>query len=151
MKSARHALILELIDKYDIETQDDLALKLKEQGVSVTQATVSRDIKELRLIKVLSDNGAYKYATVGKAESGLKNKFRQIFSQAVISITLAGNLVIIKTLSGTAGGASEAIDSFKWDEIAGTLAGDNTIFVAVKDVKTAPDLIKRFHSMLKQE
>ncbi|HWS29854.1 MAG TPA: arginine repressor [Clostridia bacterium] len=151
MKSARHALILELIDKYDIETQDDLALRLREQGVSVTQATVSRDIKELRLIKVLSDNGAYKYATVGKAESGLKNKFRQIFAQAVVSITLAGNLVIIKTLSGTASAASEAIDSFKWDEIAGTLAGDNTIFVAVKDIKAAPDLIKRFHSMLKPE
>lgn len=148
MKASRHAMILELIDRHHIDTQEDLAMRLREHGVSVTQATVSRDIKELRLIKVLTDDGVYKYATVDKAEAGLKDRFHRIFMNSVVSMVMSGNLIIIKTVSGTASAAAEAIDSMKWPEIAGTIAGDNTIFIAVKDVKTAPELIKRFHSML---
>jgi transcriptional regulator of arginine metabolism len=149
MKAARHAMILELIEKYEIETQEELGSYLKEHNYAVTQATVSRDIKELRLIKALTESGKYKYATVDKTEAGLKDRFTRIFSQSVVSVTSAGNIIVIKTINGTANAAGEAIDFLKWSEIAGTLAGDNTIFVAVKDAKVIPDLMKRFHSMMK--
>ncbi len=148
MKTARHEMILALIEKYNIETQDDLATKLRESGVSVTQATVSRDIKELRLVKVLLDDGVYKYATVDKAETGLKDRFYRIFTNSVISMVSCGNLIIIKTVSGTANAAAEAVDSMKWPEIAGTIAGDNTIFVAVKDANDTAELERRFKEML---
>ena len=150
MKAARHAMILDLIETFNIETQDDLAMRLKDRGINVTQATVSRDIKELRLIKVLADDGGYKYATVDKAEAGMKERFVRIFSNSVISITSAANLIIIKTISGTGSAAGEAIDSLRWSEVAGTLAGDNTVFVAIKDIKSVPELVKRFNAMLKQ-
>jgi len=149
MKAARHAMILKLIEQHNIETQEDLAEHLRTHNYVVTQATVSRDIKELRLIKVLSDNGIYKYATVDKAEAGLQERFIRIFSQSVITINAAGHLIVIKTITGSASAAAEAIDSMKWTEIAGTIAGDNTIFVAVKDVKHVTELIKRFQAMLK--
>lgn len=149
MKAARHAKILELIEQYNIETQDDLAERLREHSYAVTQATVSRDIKELRLIKALSDSGTYKYATVDKTETGLQERFIRIFSQSVVSITSAGNIIVIKTLSGSASAAAEAVDSMKWKEVAGSIAGDNTIFIAIKDSRQVPEIIKRFQSMLK--
>ena len=149
MKAARHAMILELIEQYNIETQDELAEHLRRHNYVVTQATVSRDIKELRLIKALSDDGTYKYATVDKAEAGLQERFIRIFSQSVVSITVAGHIIVIKTISGSANAAAEAEDSMKWNEIAGTIAGDNTIFIAVKDSKMVPEMIKRFQAMLK--
>ena len=147
MKSARHSMILELIDQYDINTQDELASMLNDRGVKVTQATVSRDIKDLRLIKVLTESGSYKYATVDKA--GLKDRFISIFAHSVVSMAEAGNLIVIKTITGTAPAAAEAIDSMRLDDIVGTMAGDNTIFVAVKDPAVTPELIKRFQDMLK--
>lgn len=150
MKAARHAMILDLIETFNIETQDDLAMRLKDRGINVTQATVSRDIKELRLIKVLAEDGGYKYATVDKAEAGLKERFIRIFSNSVVSIASTSNLIIIKTISGTGNAAAEAIDSMRWNKVAGTLAGDNTIFVAIKDMKSVPELVKRFNAMLKQ-
>lgn len=149
MKAARHAMILELVEQYDIETQDELAELLRQHNYHVTQATVSRDIKELRLIKALSDSGTYKYATVDKAETGLQERFIRIFSQSVVSINAAGNLIVIKTISGSASAAAEAVDSMKWKEIIGSIAGDNTIFIAVKDAKMVQDIIRRFQSMMK--
>lgn len=149
MKAARHAMILELIEQFDIETQDELAEHLRQHNYSVTQATVSRDIKELRLIKALSDIGTYKYATVDKAETGLQERFIRIFSQSVVSINAAGNLIVIKTIAGSASAAAEAADSMKWKELVGTIAGDNTIFIAVKDIKMVPDVIKRLQTMMK--
>ena len=115
----------------------------------MTQATVSRDIKDLRLIKVLTEGGSYKYATVDKAEAGLKDRFISIFAHSVVSMAEAGNLIVIKTITGTAPAAAEAIDSMRLDDIVGTMAGDNTIFVAVKDPAVTPELIKRFQDMLK--
>lgn len=149
MKAARHAMILELIDRYGIETQDELAAYLKEHNFPVTQATVSRDIKELRLIKVLSDDGVYKYASVDKAEAGLQDRFNRIFSQSVLNITNAGHMIVIKTISGSANAAAEAVDALKWPEIAGSIAGDNTIFIAIKDAKSVPELLKRLQAMVK--
>jgi arginine repressor len=100
MKSVRHAVIKEIIESQDIETQEELAAALRARGIDVTQATVSRDIKELRLLKVLSDGGGYKYATADKAEHGLADRFIRIFSESVLSITPANNLIVIKTISG---------------------------------------------------
>ena len=96
MKSARHAIILDIIEHFDIDTQEELAARLREQGVKVTQATVSRDIRNCALIKVLSDDGNYKYATVDKAEAGLKDRFISIFAHSVLSMTATGHLVIVK-------------------------------------------------------
>ena len=149
MKSARQTMILELIDQYDIDTQDELASMLKARGLKVTQATVSRDIKELRLIKVLSDEGVYKYATVDKAEADLKDRFINIFAHSVLSMSATGNLVVIKTIPGTASAAAEAIDSMRMEEVLGTIAGDNSIFIAVKDTVDTGGLIRRFQAMLK--
>ncbi|MBQ7091534.1 MAG: arginine repressor [Clostridia bacterium] len=149
MKSARQTMILELIDQYDIDTQDELASMLKARGLKVTQATVSRDIKELRLIKVLSDEGVYKYATVDKAEADLKDRFINIFAHSVLSMSATGNLVVIKTIPGTASAAAEAIDSMRMEEVVGTIAGDNSIFIAVKDSVDTGGLIRRFQTMLK--
>ena len=106
-------------------------------------------IKELRLIKVLTSEGHYKYATVEKAESDLQERFIRLFSNCVLSITNAGNLIVIKTISGSASAAGEAIDTLKWPEIAGSIAGDNTIFVAVREGKNTAEIIKRFQKMMK--
>ncbi len=149
MKPKRHAMILKLIAAENIETQEELAMLLSAQGFNVTQATVSRDIKELRLIKVLTGEGKYKYATVEKAESDLQERFIRLFGNCVVSITSAGNLIVIKTMAGSAAVAAEAIDSMKWPEIAGSIAGDNTVFVAVREGKSVTDIIKKFQKMMK--
>ena len=149
MKPKRHAMILKLIAAENIETQEELATLLSAQGFNVTQATVSRDIKELRLIKVLTGEGKYKYATVEKAESDLQERFIRLFSNCVVSITSAGNLIVVKTMAGSAAVAAEAIDSMKWPEIAGSIAGDNTVFVAVREGKSVSDIIKKFQKMMK--
>ncbi|MDY3278663.1 MAG: arginine repressor [Eubacteriales bacterium] len=149
MKNARQTAILSLIEKYDIETQEDLAARLREMGIVVTQATVSRDIKELRLLKVLSPKGTYKYATSDKGDHGLSERFARMFVDSVLSIQYAGNIIVIKTLSGSANAACEAIDSMRWPEIMGTMAGENTIFVIVHDEKDAALVVDKFHEMLK--
>ena len=149
MKTKRHAMIIKIIASRDVETQEELARLLGEQGFQVTQATVSRDIKELRLIKVLTSEGHYKYATVEKAESDLQERFIRLFSNCVLSITNAGTMIVVKTIAGSASVAAEAIDSLKWPEIAGTIAGDNTIFVAIREGKNTAEIIKRFQKMMK--
>lgn len=149
MKTKRHAMILKLIASENIDTQEELARLLSAQGFTVTQATVSRDIKELRLIKVLTGDGHYKYATVEKAETDLQERFIRLFSNCVVSITSSGNLIVLKTMAGSAAVAAEAIDSLKWPEIAGSIAGDNTIFVAVREGKNVTELIKKFQKMMK--
>ena len=111
MKSARHSLILEIIEEKDIETPEELAEELKRRGMKVTQATISRDIKELRLLKVLADHGGYKYATVERAEKGMNDRFVRILSECVISMEAVNNLIVVKTLSASANAACEAIDS----------------------------------------
>ena len=149
MKNARQTAILSIIEQNDIETQEELAGKLKEMGIVVTQATVSRDIKELRLLKVLSGTGGYKYATADKAEHGLSERFVRMFKDSVLSINYAGNIAVLKTLAGSANVAAEAIDSMHLPEILGTMAGDNTILVVVKNETEAAQTVNRFRDMLK--
>ena len=150
MKSTRHSLILEIIEQKDIETQEELAEELKRRGVKVTQATVSRDIKELRLLKVLAENGGYKYATAERAEKGMSERFIRILAESVMSIESAVNLIVIKTISASAQAAAEAIDSLKWPELLGTIAGDNTILVIARSEEAVESVVSRFHALIKR-
>ena len=148
MKSARHNLILEIIESMDIETQEELAEELKRRGVRVTQATVSRDIKELRLLKVLSENGGYKYATVERAEKGMNDRFARILAESIVNIEYVNNLVVINTLSASANAAGEAIDSMKWSEVLGTIAGDNTLLIIARSNEAVETLVTRLNALL---
>lgn len=150
MKSARHNLILEIIEDKDIETQEELAEELKNHGVKVTQATVSRDIKELRLLKVLSEHGGYKYATVERAEKGMNDRFIRILTESIVSIECVGNLMVVKTLSASASAAGEAIDSMKWNEVLGTIAGDNTLLIIGRSPEGIETLENRFNNLMKK-
>ena len=150
MKNIRHNLILEIIEAKDVETQEELAEELKLRGVKVTQATVSRDIKELRLLKVLSSTGRYKYATVEYAERGMNERFIRILSESVLTIESANNIIVIKTLAASANAAGEAIDSMKWPEVLGTIAGDNTLMVIVRSNEAVETVLGRFSTLLKR-
>jgi transcriptional regulator of arginine metabolism len=149
MKYSRHAKILELIEKYQIETQEELADKLKELGMDVTQATVSRDIKELRLIKVMVDGDHYKYAPISHTEGAVMNKLLTIFTESFVSCDYANNIVIVKTLPGMAQASASAMDSLKWTEVVGTIAGDDTIMVVCRAEKIAEELVSKFSKMIK--
>lgn len=149
MKISRHAKILELIERNEIDTQEELADKLKESGFNVTQATVSRDIKELRLIKVLTESGKYKYAALKEHDTMLSDRLVKVFSESVLSIDYAGNMIVIKTFSGAASAAGEAIDAFDINDIVGTLAGDDTIFVLVRSVENIQSIIEKFKKLMK--
>jgi len=150
MKIARHAKILEIINSSDIETQEELAEELKKSGMNVTQATVSRDIKELKLIKVLAESGKYKYATITHTESFMSNKLVNIFTQTVINVETVENFVVVRTISGSASAAAEAIDSLNFDGIAGTLAGDNTIFVLARTPEKAQAISQKMKKMISE-
>ena len=148
MKSARHNLILEIIDTLDIETQEELAEELKRRGVRVTQATVSRDIKELRLLKVLSEKGGYKYATVERAEKGMNDRFARILAESFINIDSVNNLIVVTTLSASANAAGEAIDSMKWGEVLGTIAGDNTLLIITRSNEAVETVLARINNLV---
>jgi transcriptional regulator of arginine metabolism len=148
MKVVRHAKIIEIINSKEIETQEELADELKKSGMDVTQATVSRDIKELKLIKVLASSGKYKYVAITPEQNFLSNKLVNIFSQTVISVENVENFVVIKTITGSASAAAEAIDSLSFEEISGTIAGDNTIFILVRSKEKAYELVRKIKKML---
>jgi transcriptional regulator of arginine metabolism len=148
MKQGRQSTILELIENHDVETQDELSLLLKKKGFEVTQATISRDIKELKLVKVQSESGAYKYAASGKEPLGKLDIFRRVFRDTVVSVEEAASLVVVHTMSGSANAAAEAIDVMELDDVAGTLAGDNTIFVAVKEEGRQKNVVEALSRML---
>ena len=149
MKKKRHELILKLIQENEITTQDELLDLLQKNGFQVTQATVSRDIKELQLVKSPTKNGPTKY-TVSHHESQNKHarKFYAIFSQSVISVDSAGNMSAIKCYSGTANAAGAAIDSMHMPEVVGTLAGDDTLFVLCRDENAALVFKTQIEAML---
>ncbi|MCK5128843.1 MAG: arginine repressor [Clostridiales bacterium] len=148
MKNKRHILIMELIDSKNIETQEDLALQLKIAGLDVTQATVSRDIKELNLVKVSNNQDGYKYARQGEVSPGLSARQLRIFADTVLSIDYSGSMIVIKTMTGSANAAAEALDGLGWDEFLGTIAGDNTIFMMVKENTSAKDVSQKIRQLL---
>lgn len=141
MKPNRQAMILQLIENKDIETQEQLLTELQMCGFTTTQATISRDIKELRVIKELGKNGVYRY-TVAKvhAENTSAAKLNSIFRQCVVSCDHAQNIVVIKTMPGMASAACSAIDNMDFDSIIGTLAGDDTAFLLLRDSASASAL-----------
>lgn len=149
MKTVRQVTILDIIEKNEIETQEELADALRMRGIQVTQATVSRDIKELRLLKVLTSMGSYKYATADKAENGLADRFIRMLAESVLSVADSGNMIVVKTLSGSAAVAAEALDSFHWPEVLGTIAGDNTIFMVIRSLEDVPVVVGRIQDMMK--
>ena len=134
MKIQRHAKIVELINQYDIDTQEELARRLKEAGFRVTQATVSRDIRELRLTKIAVDGGKQKYVVMNTQSSELDEKYLRILRDGFVSMDMAQNILVIRTVSGMAMAVAAAMDALNWTEIAGCSAGDDTIMCAIRSV-----------------
>lgn len=151
MKTNRQEEILRIIEEEEIETQEELAACLRERGHKVTQATVSRDIKELRLIKIAGRHSAYRYARPGRHESALNDRMIRLLSDSVTEIDYAGQMVVVKTLSGPANVAAEAIDNMNWFEVLGTIAGDNTIFLAVRNTGDAAEVAGRIRKLAGKE
>ena len=141
MKFQRQSAIVELIAKFDIKTQEELSDKLREIGFNATQATISRDIKELQLVKVASESGGYCYSTPDNGGGSLHlPRLKNIFRECVIKVDRAQNLVVVKTLVGMANAAAAAIDAMKIETIVGTLAGDDTILVIMRTNDEAENL-----------
>ena len=149
MKTVRQVAILDIIEKQEIETQEELASALNARGIRVTQATVSRDIKELRLLKVLTPSGKYKYATGDQADNNLTDRFIRMLAESLLSVSSANNLIVVKTLSGSANVAAEALDSMHWPEVLGTLAGDNTVLLIIRSNEETLPATSRIREMMK--
>ena len=147
MKTRRHSKILELIREVDIDTQEELLKYLKDSGFDVTQATVSRDIKELRLIKTLSKSGSYKYSIGGEQNGDMSSKFFSMFSEMVLSAEVAQNMLVIKCMVGMAQAVCAAMDTMHWQGLVGTLAGEDTIFVVCKDEQSATDMQNKLRNL----
>ena len=149
MKVNRHAKIVELIRKYDIETQEELAERLNEAGFKVTQATVSRDIRDLKLTKVPAENGRQKYALLRHDGKEMSEKYIRILRDGFASMDMAENILIIKTVPGMAMAVvPAAIDALQWHEIAGCIAGDDTIMCAVRSKEETVDVMDRLRGMV---
>lgn len=127
MKIARHSKIIDLINQYDIETQEELAARLQEAGFAVTQATVSRDIRELKLMKIAKPDGGSRYTVMGPRDSQNSEKYIRVLKDAFVSMEMAQNILVIKTVSGMANAAGAALDNMNYSEVVGCIAGDDTI------------------------
>ena len=134
MKIGRHAKIVDLIGKYDIETQEELAEYLKREGYRVTQATISRDIRELKLTKIATNDGRQKYALMQSQSSGMNEKYLRVLKDGFVSMDMAQNILVVKTVSGMAMAVAAAIDAMHGGEVAGCIAGDDTIMCAIRSV-----------------
>ena len=141
MKSSRHEKILEIINRQPIETQDELLKALSREGCKVTQATISRDIKDLRLVKTLGSDGRYRYTASQDNTVDIRSSFSHLLITSVLSIDRAQNIVVVKTLGGMANALCAALDSMGNHSIVGTLAGDDTIFIACRENDDASQLM----------
>ena len=150
MRYSRQNKILDIINNNEVDTQEKLVKILKESGYNVTQATISRDIKELQLIKTLTPDGMYKYAISTNVDHPITERLKKIFKDTIQTVTYSGNIVIVKTLSGCGAAAGEAIDSLNFPSVLGTVAGDNTIMVVVNDPKNTVHLVDQFNEMLEK-
>ena len=148
MKSKRHTKILEIISSREIETQEELAEALKKEGFEVTQATVSRDIKNLKLIKMQSANGKSKYAVSTGEQKNIIDRLSNILANTVLSVENVDKMVVIKTITGSAPITAEAIDNLESADIAGTVAGDNTIFILVRTIESAELLVSKIRKRM---
>lgn len=150
MKKDRHKKIVELIEKFDIETQEELAKKLCQAGYDVTQATVSRDIRELALSKVPVGNGKQKYIIISKDDASMGDKYIRVLRDAFYSMDMAQNILVIKTVSGMAMAVAAALDALKFSEVVGCIAGDDTIMVAVRTVEETQTLMEKLKGMIER-
>lgn len=148
MKGKRQEAILELVKKYEIETQEELAEKLGSAGFLVTQATISRDIRELKLTKIQRGSKQV-YAALTENKFSSSNKYIDILKHSFVSMDMAQNILVIKTASGTAMALATALDSLHWDEIVGTIAGDDTVMCAIRTVEDTKKLMKKLEDILK--
>lgn len=148
MKSRRHAKILDIIAEYPVETQDELLTRLKDEGYKATQATISRDIKDLRLVKTLGSDGKYRYVSASKNSTDIRSNFSSLFASSVNSIDFAQNIVVIKTLSGMAQAVCAALDSNDYKAVVGTIAGDDTIFIACRSSQLAVSLTEELKKLI---
>jgi len=150
MKNDRQTRILEIIEREPIDTQEQLQQRLLEQGISCTQATISRDIKQLHLIKEPIGQGRYRYAvSVQRNKLNVADKLRTIFRESIVSVDYAQNLVVVKTMSGLANAAAAALDSMNIPYVVGTLAGDDTALLVMRDTESARSFCEEIHDMLK--
>ena len=146
VKARRHQRILDIVRSKPIQTQEDLSTELAREGMSVTQATISRDIKELRLIKAPVGDGSYRYTVpVDRNIEDINRRIERVFREAVISVEDSDNIVVIKTLEGAAQAVGAIVDDLDWPEVVGSLAGDDTIFVVVKPADKALEIMARFN------
>ncbi|WP_264844733.1 arginine repressor [Caldinitratiruptor microaerophilus] len=149
MKARRQAKILELIKNHAIETQEELAARLTREGIPVTQATISRDIKELHLRKVPAGNGRYRYALPDDGTPGSWDKRRRILQESVLSVDHSENIIVIRALQGTAPTVAYAIDHLAWKEVIGTVAGEDTVLAIVRPKEAAPEVVERFRALIR--
>lgn len=147
MKAQRHAKILELVKKYEIETQEELSELLLKEGFQVTQATVSRDIRELRLTKVSRGSGKQKYVALNGSHSDMTERYTRVFREGFNSMAQAQNILVIKTVSGMAMAVAAALDHMDCHEIVGSIAGDDTIMCAVRTVEDTISLMERLRKL----
>ena len=149
MKNNRQTMILDIIAKENVETQEQLLEHLRQRGINSTQATISRDIKQLHLVKEPAGHGAYKYAVSNtRARLNVADKLRTIFHESITSVEAAQNMIVFKTISGLAGAACEALDHMDVNGMVGTLAGENTVFVVMKDNASAETFCQEIREML---
>ena len=148
-RSARQSKILELISTKEIETQDELARELKNANFEITQATISRDIKELGLTKILSSSGKYKYTFVGSDEQAISNKYISIFKEAVISVKSALNLVVLKTMKGMGSGICSFVDKLNLTDLMGAVAGDDTVMLIFPRTVAPSQIVVTLNEVLK--
>ena len=149
MKASRQDKIIEIISKHDVETQDDLINMLAREGYNVTQATISRDIRELKLSKVLTGRGTYRYIQNGHKSIDVNVKFNNALVDAIQRVDYANNIIVIKTLPGLAPAVASSIDSIHLVEILGSIAGDDTIMVIVRDEEAAAEISDKLKNIIK--
>ena len=148
MKVNRHAKIVELVNKHQIETQEELAELLNAEGYKVTQATVSRDIRDLKLTKVQTENGKQKYAALKATQSELAEKYFRILKDGFVSMGKAQNILVIKTVSGMAMAVAAAIDEMNWHEVVGCIAGDDTIMCAIRTTEETEVVMEKIRKIV---
>jgi len=151
MKISRQSKIIELINKYDIETQEDLADRLMKDGYNVTQATVSRDIRELKLTKVAVDSGRQKYIVLQKTEAGLSEKYTRVLKDGFLSMDMAQNIMVVKTVPGLAMAVAAALDALQFSSIVGCIAGDDTIMCAIRTADETISVMEKLNKIINAE
>ena len=152
MKNARHSKILELIGQHSIDKQEELLAHLRRSGFEVTQATVSRDIRELGLVKVATGDGHYRYVAASGAGKSAHSpsRFEMIFRESVLKVDYAGHLVLVKCFSGMANAACEVFDAKQWNGVVGTLSGDDTFFILMRTEDGAAEICKSLQQYVRR-